>query len=265
MADIKKYLKQIRTAIYGREVRSSIADGIEAVNAAQETLDQKFDDQISNMTPPNNPSLAEVVDARTSGVTGNKYVTLGKRLDSQEVEAMRYTDEKISELVLGEVRSVNGKTGDVFLKPSDIGAPTKNEMEEVKGNYSDLKKELVEKYAVKGEPFQQVTPELQNGWYIQAGNSKGLCYYVNQFGYVTLYGTVEGGETSFGTTIFNMPAGLRPSGIIRFGCMIENWEDHGKQIGFLALYPSGDLLVESYGLPGRVTFNVFPQTYFAQR
>ncbi|MEV3712471.1 hypothetical protein ABNE21_17115 [Paenibacillus larvae] len=254
MADISKYLKQIRTAIYGREVRSSIADGIEAVNTAQETLDQKFDDQIANMTPPNNPSLAEVVDARTSGVTGNKYVTLGKRLDSGEIESRTYTDEKISELVLGEVRSVNGKTGNVVLTASDVEAVT----------YLEMREEL-RKYALLGEPGGQYTPDLLNGWYVQAGEVKGVCYYKDQFGYVHIYGAAEGGKTDFGTVLFNLPAGFRPSGIVRIGCVIINWEGYARSIQFLGVYPSGEVLIESNGLPGKVTFCIFPSTFYCQR
>lgn len=89
MANITNYLNEIKSAVYGKEVRSSIHDGIKSINNEvevttnkQKLLDQKFTEQIKNMTN-NNPSIAEVVDARI-GLDAKVYDTLGQRLDNQE-------------------------------------------------------------------------------------------------------------------------------------------------------------------------------------
>lgn len=92
MADIKKYLDSIKTAIFGKDVRKSIYDGIEAINndctnrlnkqdselsqsikkqneiiqankLKQDELEQKYDEQIKNIAS-SEPQNAEIVDAR---------------------------------------------------------------------------------------------------------------------------------------------------------------------------------------------------------
>lgn len=89
MANITDYLNKIKSAVYGKDVRSSIHDGIKSINneietttSKQKLLDQKFTEQIKNMTN-NNPSIAEVVDARI-GLDAKVYDTLGQRLDDHE-------------------------------------------------------------------------------------------------------------------------------------------------------------------------------------
>ncbi|MCY9710065.1 phage tail protein [Paenibacillus larvae] len=168
-------------------------------------------------------------------------------------DAKQYTDQKVGSIYI-PVKSVNGKTGNVTINASDVGAVTFFEM-----------REELRKYAFLGEPRGQMEPSFQNGWYIQAGDVKGVCYYKDQFGYVFLYGTCEGGKTDFGTTLFNLPAGYRPSGIVRIGATMINWEGYARSIQFLGIYPSGDVLIESNGLPGKVTFSIFPSAFYGQR
>ncbi|MDT2255803.1 hypothetical protein P7H25_09335 [Paenibacillus larvae] len=148
------------------------------------------------------------------------------------------------------VTSVNGKTGDVILMAKHVGAPSINDLRA---------------YALKGEPAGQYTPTFLNGWYVQAGEVKGVCYYKDQFGYVHLYGTCSGTKTEFGTPLFNLPAGFRPSGVIRVGCLMIDFADYSRSIQFLGVYPSGEVLIESYGLPGFVSFSIFPSSFYGQR
>ena len=75
MANIQHWLEQIRRAVYGREVRSSIADAIEAINKEQSHLDGAFDQLIINAGNSN----AEIVDARVKA-DGTQFNTLGERL-----------------------------------------------------------------------------------------------------------------------------------------------------------------------------------------
>lgn len=83
MANINTELEQIRKAVYGREVRGSIANAIELINkeqistsTAQANLDSKFEQLIINAGNSN----AEVVAARIKA-DGTKFDTLSKRLD----------------------------------------------------------------------------------------------------------------------------------------------------------------------------------------
>ena len=83
MANINTELEQIRKAVYGREVRGSIANAIELINkeqintsTAQTNLDGKFNQLIINAGNSN----AEVVAARVKA-DGTQFDTLGKRLD----------------------------------------------------------------------------------------------------------------------------------------------------------------------------------------
>lgn len=84
MANIKNYIENIRSAIFGKEVRGSLADGLDAINKETEntTLRQKhlentFDQLIINEGNSN----AEIVDARV-GENGTSFEKLGDRLDN---------------------------------------------------------------------------------------------------------------------------------------------------------------------------------------
>ena len=83
MANINTELEQIRKAVYGREVRGSIANAIELINkeqistsTAQTNLDGKFNQLVINAGNSN----AEVVASRVKA-DGTQFDTLSKRLD----------------------------------------------------------------------------------------------------------------------------------------------------------------------------------------
>ena len=86
MAKIQQYLDNIKNALFGREVRGSIHDGIDAINkeverttAKQEHLDGTFNQLIINSGTSN----AEIVDARVEA-DGTQHSTLGERLDHMD-------------------------------------------------------------------------------------------------------------------------------------------------------------------------------------
>lgn len=86
MANINTELEQIRKAVYGREVRGSIANAIELINkeqintsTAQTNLASKFNQLIINAGNSN----AEVVAARVKA-DGTQFNTLGERLDKSD-------------------------------------------------------------------------------------------------------------------------------------------------------------------------------------
>ena len=88
MADIKAHLNNIKGALYGKDVRSSIYNGIEAINkeventtGRQVSLENTFDQLIINAGNSN----AEIVDARVKS-DGTSYSKLGDRLDETDLE-----------------------------------------------------------------------------------------------------------------------------------------------------------------------------------
>lgn len=98
MANINTELEQIRKAVYGREVRGSIANAIELINkeqintsTAQTNLDSKFEQLIINAGNSN----AEVVAARIKA-DGTQFDTLGKRLDKGDELHNTLNNEVIS-------------------------------------------------------------------------------------------------------------------------------------------------------------------------
>lgn len=91
MANITQWLEKIKTAMFGKDVRDAIYNSINSMNnevisntSKQNSLETKYNNQIKNMSLAN-PSVAEVVDARTSD-TGTTYGTLGARLSAERVD-----------------------------------------------------------------------------------------------------------------------------------------------------------------------------------
>lgn len=96
LANIKEKINNIREAIFGKDVRGSLADGLDAVNKETEdatklskdtehrqtVVETQFDDQIRNMSL-DDPSSAEMVAGRTNTITGENYSTIGERLDAE--------------------------------------------------------------------------------------------------------------------------------------------------------------------------------------
>ena len=86
MVDMTQILNDILKAIFGKDVRQAIHDGIKRSNGIaddcdtrQTSLERQYDELLKNFSSTT-PSAAEVVDART-GLDGTIYETLKKRLD----------------------------------------------------------------------------------------------------------------------------------------------------------------------------------------
>lgn len=111
MTNIKDKVLQIRQAIFGKDVRESIASGIEEINKEvennstrqltveekQSSLEVQFEEQIKNITLQD-PSSAELVAARINS-DGQTYATVGKRLnevDTQLAEKAKKIEGRIS-------------------------------------------------------------------------------------------------------------------------------------------------------------------------
>lgn len=110
MANIMNYLNNIKTAIYGKEVRSSLADGLQAVNketekatvvssetkGRQDNLESRWDLVVSETTDG-----AEVIESRVDK-EGNAHTTLKSRMDS-DFEKTHETIQNVKETLKSEV------------------------------------------------------------------------------------------------------------------------------------------------------------------
>lgn len=100
MANIKDKIIQIRKAIFGKEVRDTIASGIEEINNEVESttnkqnlLETEFDQLIINAGSSN----AEIVQARV-GQGGSSYSSLKERLDKENEKTESKFEEVDSQL-----------------------------------------------------------------------------------------------------------------------------------------------------------------------
>ena len=98
MANIKTHLNNIKGALYGKDVRGSIHDGIDAINKEVESttgrqvdLENTFDQLVINAGNSN----AEIVDARVKS-DGTSYSKLGDRLDEVDSQLEHITNNKLS-------------------------------------------------------------------------------------------------------------------------------------------------------------------------
>ena len=86
MAIISDKLNKILSAVFGKDVRQALHDGLDAINketesttSRQDYLDRKYDEQIKNMTVQD-PSSAEIVDMRVAA-NGKTFEKAGDRLN----------------------------------------------------------------------------------------------------------------------------------------------------------------------------------------
>lgn len=114
MGILSDFTKKIRNAIYVKDVRDAIADGLETVEA----LEEKNLETYNNMVIGAGESNAEIVDARLDNNTGVRYKKLGKRLDKISSQIDENTN-RLSNIVaqagtdnteIVDMRTVNGTT-----------------------------------------------------------------------------------------------------------------------------------------------------------
>lgn len=121
MANIKKHLDNIKGALFGKDVRSSIHDGIDAINKEvesttnrQEHLEDTFDQLVINSGNSN----AEIVDARV-GENGKSYAKLGDRLDEVDSQLEHIKNKtEINVKDFGAIGGINNAVNDTeaFLR-----------------------------------------------------------------------------------------------------------------------------------------------------
>lgn len=123
MANILTYLNNILTAVYGKNVRQSIHDGIEAINTEvvstterQNDLEATFENLIINAGNSN----AEVVAARHDNVTNENHATVGERLDSVS-EHLEYNTQQINNYDFVEYLSKSSNINSKMSVKIDVG------------------------------------------------------------------------------------------------------------------------------------------------
>lgn len=88
MANIASIVTQIRQAILGKDVRKSIADGIDAINTEVEITNDKqyfLEQTFENLIIDAGNNNSEVVAGRYDNVTNESFNSIGKRMDSHSL------------------------------------------------------------------------------------------------------------------------------------------------------------------------------------
>ena len=115
MANIKNELNNIKSALYGKDVRGSIHDGIDAINKEVESttgrqvdLENTFDQLVINAGNSN----AEIVDARVKN-DGTSYSKLGDRLDAVDSQ-LAHIENKTNDCILISPQQYSNITNDIL-------------------------------------------------------------------------------------------------------------------------------------------------------
>lgn len=164
MANVIDKIAQIRNAILGKDVRESLASGIEAINTETEsttnrqtTLETQFQEQIQNMTLQD-PSSAELVAARTKE-DATTYPTVGERLNGID-SSLAESENQIGFLDQLKLKFVYNVVGDGITDDTDAIQNAINNIEEgtiffpATKNFYKVTKAIVAKSNIKflGDP-----------------------------------------------------------------------------------------------------------------
>lgn len=135
MASIHENLSKIINAVFGRDIRQALHDGLDAINketesttSRQDYLDRKYDEQIKNMTVQD-PSSAEIVDMRVAA-NGKTFEKAGDRLnyfDEQLDTKAQQVDLEVEKKRIDSFTKLKegSTTGDAELIDARIGADGK--------------------------------------------------------------------------------------------------------------------------------------------
>jgi|GEM_PF-1404330 len=147
MAIIASKIAQIRQAIFGKDVRESLASGLEAVNdevesttSKQEHLEDTFNQLVINAGNSN----AEIVDARVDNTTGKSYDKVGDRLD----EVSAYMEDKVNkgQVAVTDIDKNKGKFDQTYMTPEFLQQMAGNTpVNAIPDNLSIVNKQLTKK------------------------------------------------------------------------------------------------------------------------
>ena len=196
MADVRDNVDQIRQAIYGIEVRESIASGIEAINAEVESTTQR---QAAVEEAEVEREAAEAIRQENEEDRVEEHA-----LRLAEVNAIKDAYDAAEKANLS-VEVSNARTSTVKSKTFGTLKERLEESEqEAAAHWADIASAHgIDTLAKKGwgETYDAV---LQNGW------SGTLKYAKNDIGEVWLAGYITVGTVTSDTTITAMPEGYYP-------------------------------------------------------
>jgi hypothetical protein len=95
--------------------------------------------------------------------------------------------------ISANVFSVNGKTGDVSLIASDVGAETPSGAQAKADTAEQNAKSYADSTFAKKQQGQWIAPTLLNGWVNFGSSYPNASYFMNEFGIVILKGLVKSG------------------------------------------------------------------------
>lgn len=96
MANIIDKIAQIRNAIFGKDIRETMASGIDAINTEVETTTAKqnaLGTQFNSLIINAGSSNSEIVAGRTSTFTGRNFDTIGHRIDDVDSQMAAITQQ----------------------------------------------------------------------------------------------------------------------------------------------------------------------------
>lgn len=114
MAFINDIINKIRNAMYGGDVRSSIADGIESISESQNDLQNTFEQLIINAGNSN----AELAASRYDGTTNQAFETVPKRLDTMSKNISDKADLAYVDLMLAN--AISGGPDGIYNTLADL-------------------------------------------------------------------------------------------------------------------------------------------------
>lgn len=234
MTDIKKYTNHIRTAIYGKEVRESLATGIEVINA-----------EVENNTAHVNKTVTDIEQFKSD-------------IDSAERQRMSNENTRIAneETRKEEFKNIVDKNGTWDKKLSDLYNTNNSSLDSLNNNLNALHKSFQSKYDNLEKEYAQEITDVKN-----TQGQPNANYKIDSLGIHSSSNGFIDNLKLFGKTVFNIIP-LNPSKWVIGGS--------GEKLGSNAYYSIylSDLLIKPnttysykiFGLPQKYNCHWFHLT-----
>ena len=276
MAIISDKLNKILSAVFGKDVRQALHDGLDAINketesttSRQDYLDRKYDEQIKNMTLQD-PSSAEIVDMRVAA-NGKTFEKAGDRLnyfDEQLDKNTNRIETNISKI--NQLDTSKASKDDVarISSGTPLFANSISEMIDNTKNYVNLNDKYV--YIYNGSSFEKTdvlyqAQGIENESVTKARLENKIQALINEkyetieqtyeFGKYASYldgSIIDVGGDKYGVTSFYVKSGekLRISGNAEYGaCLFVLLDKENKKISsYPTSYQDAKVQINNYEL-----------------
>lgn len=195
MAIISDKLNKILSAVFGKDVRQALHDGLDAINketesttSRQDYLDKKYDEQIKNMTLQD-PSSAEIVDMRVApnGKTfekaGDRLNYFDEQLDTKtqqlefskasktEVDIERKRIDNLAKLgegsTTGDAELIDGRVGADGITYINIGEAIRTQLSDNNNNISKVNNNILK--AIETSKIDVINLKWKKGFINSSG------------------------------------------------------------------------------------------------